>query len=108
MFHAFSPYYPNKSQIAGALRSIDNKGAGDNLDDDGGLKDNEDTFSNVTEATGLGREDLVFAHATDSLHVDEHCPDFAVVVRHDLMQVSQDGFQSVSVLLQLFHFSNLV
>ena len=35
----------------------------------------------------MPREDVLFAHATDSLHVDEHCPDCAVVMLHHLKQV---------------------
>ncbi len=38
----------------------------------------------VAESAGL---DVLFAHATDSLHVDQHCPDFAVVVVHGLKQL---------------------
>ena len=37
--------------------------------------------------TGLDRENILFAHATDSYHVADHCPDFCVVLLHDLNQV---------------------
>ena len=62
-------------------------GTGHNLDDAGNLVANEDTFNNVIASTGLERNNILFAHATDSLHVDKHCPDFAVVVLHELKQI---------------------
>ncbi len=39
------------------------------------------------ESTGIGRENVIFAHATDSLHVDKHCPDFSVLVLREIKQV---------------------
>ena len=38
-------------------------------------------------STGIEPENILFAHATDSLHVDDHCPDFSVVILHDLEQI---------------------
>ncbi len=75
------------SQVAGALRTINNEGGGKAYGEDGQLLTREDICLQVVEGVGVERKDVVFAHATDSLHVDKHCPDFGVLVLHDLKQV---------------------
>ncbi len=68
-------------------RTINNKGKTEQYGEDGQLLNREDIFNQVVESTGLSRENVIFAHATDSLHVDKHCPDFSVVVLHEIKQV---------------------
>ena len=56
-------------------------------DAEGNLIVREEIYANLERTTGLPRGDILFAHATDRYHVDEHCPDFAVVLLHNLKQV---------------------
>ena len=58
-------------------------------DAEGNLIVREEIYGNLERTTGLPREDILFAHATDRYHVDEHCPDFAVVLLHKLKQVGK-------------------
>ncbi len=56
-------------------------------DEDGNLIEREEIYENVVNSTGVSRENILFAHATDSYHVTDHCPDFAVVLIHELNQI---------------------
>ena len=56
-------------------------------DAEGNLIVREEIYANLERTTGLPRSDILFAHATDRYHVDDHCPDFAVVLLHKLKQV---------------------
>ena len=79
LLNVFGFYWHTMMKVAGALRTIE--GGNDVTEDD------EQAYINVTEATGLTREEVLFAHATDSLHVDEHCPDCAVLLLHQQKQI---------------------
>lgn len=90
-------YFFFLTQVSEALRTIHNDsivdetcpaaGATNSEDEDGNLIEREEIFNNLVHSTQLERENILFAHATDSLHVDEHCPDFCVVLLHGLKQV---------------------
>ena len=68
-------------------------------DAEGNLIVREEIYSNLEGTTGLPREDILFAHATDRYHVDEHCPDFAVVLLHKLKQVGGVLTYTITVTL---------
>ncbi len=87
LLDTFGYYWHTCMKVATALRTIDNKGGEGVYGEDGKKMEAEDVFAQVVESTGLDRKNVIFSHATDSLHVDKHCPDFSVLVLHEIKQV---------------------
>jgi hypothetical protein len=90
LMHVFGFYWHYCMKIASALRTIDNtEGVGADATCDGPVdaKECEVTVNNIIANTGLNRNDVLYANATDQYHVGQHCPDFAMVVLHDLQQI---------------------
>lgn len=92
LLHTFGFYWHYTMKVAEALRSVDNDELAEapahmNETSEGELIPNPQVFENLMYQTGLEKESIVFAHATDSFHVDHHCPDFAMMLVHELEQI---------------------